>query len=177
MQRLAFALVAAAALAAGRIGSGVAAKTLDIYFIDVEGGQATLVVTPSGESILIDAGFPSDGTFSSKPGDPRQARDPQRVLAAARDAGVTQIDYLVLSHYHADHAGGVVELAQLLPIRSFIDHAAPNADAEVAVPGTQAVYDAYAALRAKGKHISPNRAIACRSRTWRRSSSPARGSD
>lgn len=155
MKRLAGALAVAGALAAAPIVSHAAAKTLDIYFIDVEGGQSTLIVTPAGESFLIDAGFPGDGTFASKPGPPAQARDAQRVLAAARDAGVKQIDYLMLTHYHADHAGGVVELAQLLPIHTFIDHAAPSAEAEVAVPGTQAVYDGYVALRAKGKHIEP----------------------
>lgn len=145
--------VAATALISAPIVARAAAKTLDIYFIDVEGGQATLIVTPAGESFLIDAGFPGDGTFASKPGPPAQARDAQRVLAAARDAGVTKIDYLMLTHYHADHAGGVVELAQLLRIGTFIDHSAPNADAETAVPGTQAVYDGYVAVRAKGKHI------------------------
>src|SRR5262249_6158316 len=129
------------------------AKTLDIYFIDVEGGQSTLIVTPAGESFLIDAGYPGDRTFTSKPGDPAKARDAQRILAAARNAGVKQIDYLLLSHYHADHAGGVVELAQLLPIRSFIDHAAPSAEADSAVPGTKAVYEGYVAVRASGKHI------------------------
>ena len=55
-----------------------ARQTLDIYFIDVEGGQSTLLVTPAGESFLIDAGFPGDGTFASKPGDPAKARDAQR---------------------------------------------------------------------------------------------------
>lgn len=129
--------------------------TLDIYFIDVEGGQSTLIVTPTGESLLIDTGFPGDGTFASLPGDPAKARDPQRILAAARSAGVSQIDYLMLTHYHADHAGGVIELAQLLPIRTFIDHAAPTADAEAGVPGTQAVYDRYVALRATGAHLEP----------------------
>ncbi|MGH7618590.1 MAG: ComEC/Rec2 family competence protein [Gemmatimonadaceae bacterium] len=153
VKRLAVVLAIGAALIAPPIAVDAAPKPLDIYFIDVEGGQSTLVVTPDGESLLIDAGFPSDGTFSSKPGAPAQARDAQRILAAARDAGVKRIDYLMLSHYHADHAGGVVELAQLLPISTFIDHAAPSAEAETAVPGTQAVYDGYVALRAKGKHI------------------------
>lgn len=131
------------------------ADTLDIYFIDVEGGQSTLIVTPAGESLLIDTGFPNDGTFASKAGAPSSARDPQRILAAARDAGVTKIDYLLLTHYHADHAGGVVELSQLLPIGTFIDHAAPTKDADTAVAGTQAIYDAYLAVRAKGRHIEP----------------------
>lgn len=129
--------------------------TLDIYFIDVEGGQSTLLVTPRGESFLIDAGFPGDGTFASKPGDPAKARDAQRVLAAVRDAGLSRIDYLMLTHYHADHAGGVEELSQLLPIGTFIDHSAPPAEAEAGVPGTKAVYDGYVARRAAGIHLEP----------------------
>jgi competence protein ComEC len=132
-----------------------AAKTLDIYFIDVEGGQSTLIVTPAGESLLVDAGFPGAGTFDSKPGDPRQARDAQRIVAAARAAGVTQIDNLLITHFHADHDGGVVELAQLMPIGTFIDHDTVPASAETNVPGTLAMFDAYAAVRAKGRHLVP----------------------
>lgn len=135
--------------------AAAAGKTLDIYFIDVEGGQATLVVTPAGESLLIDTGFPSDGTFASIPGDPRKARDANRILAAARAAGVTRIDYLLLTHFHADHDGAVPELAQLIPIRTFIDHEAPAPDAEERVPGTQAAFEAYARVRATGKHLTP----------------------
>ena len=129
--------------------------TLDIYFIDVEGGQSTLLVAPNGESFLIDAGFPGDGTFASVSGDPAKARDAQRILAAARHAGVTRIDHLMLTHYHADHAGGVPELAQLLPIHEFIDHAAPTADADHAVAGTQGVYEAYVRTRGQAAHREP----------------------
>ena len=152
MKRLAGGLLAMLMLTGA---SSPAANTLDIYFIDVEGGQATLMVTPTGESFLVDAGFPGDGTFASKPGDPAQARDAQRILAAARDAGVRQIDHLMLTHYHADHMGGVIELSQLLPIRHFIDHSAPSPEAEVGVPGTMALYNAYVALRARGTHTEP----------------------
>src|SRR5205823_14450624 len=111
--------------------------------------------TPNGQAILLDAGFPGDGTFSSTPGPAAQARDAQRILAAARDAGVTRIDYFISSHYHADHVGGVLELAQLMPIGTFVDHAAPSPQAETTVPGTLALYDAYDALRATGKHVRP----------------------
>jgi beta-lactamase superfamily II metal-dependent hydrolase len=132
-----------------------AARTLDIYFIDVEGGQSTLLVTPAGESLLVDTGFAADGTFRSKPGDPSRARDAQRIAAAARDAGVTRIDYLLITHFHADHDGGVVELAQLLPIRTFIDHGGVLPEAEQRVAGTQDALAAYAAVRAKGRHLEP----------------------
>jgi competence protein ComEC len=131
------------------------ARTLDVYFIDVEGGQATLIVTPERETLLIDAGFPGRGTGGARPGDPRIARDPQRILAAARDAGVTRIDYLLITHFHPDHMGGVPELAQLLPIGTFIDHGDVPPAAEQIVNGTIAGFRAYAAERAKGKHLEP----------------------
>ena len=130
-------------------------RTLDIFFIDVEGGQATLVVTPAGRTVLIDAGFPGDGTFASLPGDPKKARDANRVLAAARAAGVKRIDYLLVTHFHADHDGAVPELAQLMPIRAFVDHEPPGPQAEERVAGTQAAFERYARVRAKGKHLMP----------------------
>jgi beta-lactamase superfamily II metal-dependent hydrolase len=84
---------------------------LDIYFIDVEGGAATLIVTPAGESMLIDAGW--DGF---------DGRDAKRIQQAMRQAGITTIDHLVVTHYHKDHYGGVPELAKLVPIKHFYDH-------------------------------------------------------
>jgi len=127
--------------------------TLDIYFVDVEGGQATLVVTPAGQTLLIDTGFPGQGGFAALPGDPQKARDANRILAAARAAGVKQIDYLLITHYHADHVGAVPELAQLIPIRAFVDHAPPTPQAEQQVAGTQAAFERYARVRAKGTHL------------------------
>ena len=111
-------------------------KSLDAYFIDVEGGQSTLLVSPSGQSMLIDAGWP--GT-----------RDADRIMAVAKAAGITQIDFLVLTHYHVDHAGGVPELASRIPIRNFVDHG-PTNDPLVNVPQ---YYAAYLTVREKGKHI------------------------
>lgn len=148
------ALVAAVLFAITAVPSAAAtlADTLTIYFIDVEGGKAALIVTPAGESFLIDAGFAGEGRFNSLPGDPAKARDAQRVLLAAHDAGLTQIDHMLVSHYHADHFGAVMELAQLIPIREFIDHPAPSAAAEARVPGTLALYNDYVALRSKAKH-------------------------
>src|SRR5580704_481575 len=108
------------------VAAAASLKTLDIYFIDVEGGQSTLLVSPGGESLLIDTGFPGDG--QSGPGDPAKARDANRISAAAHDAGISAIDYLLITHFHGDHFGGVLELAQLMPIRHFIDHGRPTAD-------------------------------------------------
>lgn len=144
------ALVAATAIS--HVGAEAA---LTIYFIDVEGGQSTLIVTPAGESLLIDTGFPGQGGFAATPGDPAKARDAQRILAAARDAGVKKIDYLLITHFHADHDGGVTELSQLMPIKTFIDHGEPGPGAARAVTGTQQMYDKYLIARALGKHIEP----------------------
>jgi competence protein ComEC len=127
---------------------------LEIYFIDVEGGQSTLIVTPDRHSLLIDTGWAGNG-IGFNPGDPHDARDANRILAAARDAGVKKIDYLYISHFHADHDGGVKELAQLMPIGTFIDHGNP---AEAAVRGsdeTKRAFEAYTEARAKGMHLEP----------------------
>jgi competence protein ComEC len=136
------------------VGTGAAA-TLQIYFIDVEGGQSTLLVTPAGETLLVDTGFPGDGRFQSRPADPPSGRDAQRIAAAARDAGVSRIDYLLVTHFHADHVGGVAELAELLPIGTFVDHGTVPPEAETNVPGTLALFDAYAAIRSRGRHLQP----------------------
>jgi competence protein ComEC len=131
-----------------------APRTLDLYFIDVEGGQATLVVTPRGESLLIDAGFPgAGGTFTSTPGDPAQARDANRIVAAARAAGVTRIDVLLITHFHADHDGGVSELAHLLQIRTFVDHDKPLPSVE-SVKGSLEAFGWYERARANGRHVT-----------------------
>jgi beta-lactamase superfamily II metal-dependent hydrolase len=111
-------------------------KNLEVYFIDVEGGQSTLFVSPSGQSLLVDTGWAG-------------ARDAGRIASVAKLAGVSQIDYLVLTHYHADHAGGVVDLAGLLPIKNFVDHG-PSAEETRNVPQN---YAAYLKVRAEGQHI------------------------
>jgi beta-lactamase superfamily II metal-dependent hydrolase len=88
------------------------AKALRIYLVDVEGGNATLFVAPSGQSVLIDSGNPGAGA----------ARDADRIMAAARDAGLSRIDHLITTHWHGDHFGAMEELAGRIPIRHFIDH-------------------------------------------------------
>lgn len=98
-------------------------KTLDIYVIDVEGGNATLFVAPSGESVLIDSGNTGAGAV----------RDAERIMAAVKDAQLAQIDNLITTHWHGDHFGGMTELAARVPIRHFIDHGPniqPAADAD-----------------------------------------------
>ena len=95
-------------------------KGMDAYFIDVEGGQSTLFVSPSGESLLVDTGWPG-------------MRDAERISGVLKLAGIARIDYLVLTHYHVDHAGGVVELASRIPIRNFVDHG-PTFDKLANVP-------------------------------------------
>src|SRR5260370_20000712 len=89
-------------------------KTLDIYVIDVEGGNAVLFVAPSGESMLVDTGNGGDGAV----------RDAGRIMAAVKDAGIKQIDHLIITHYHNDHIGGLSELASRISIKEFIHHGA-----------------------------------------------------
>jgi beta-lactamase superfamily II metal-dependent hydrolase len=113
------------------------AKTLDAYVIDVEGGEATLFVAPSGQSLLVDTGWPGF-----------EGRDADRIAAVARQAGVTQIDYLVVTHFHADHMGGAQQLAARLPIRHFIDHGSTVDEGERA----RVAFQSYADVRAKGLH-------------------------
>jgi competence protein ComEC len=135
---LAMKLLLMAALAALSTASLFAAKHLEIYCIDVEGGQATLMVAPGGESLLVDAGW---GGFNR--------RDAERIAAAAKSAGVKRIDYFVATHFHTDHVGGVMQLSEKLPIRNFIDH-----DTSVETgQGADVLFKSYAAQREKGKHI------------------------
>jgi beta-lactamase superfamily II metal-dependent hydrolase len=110
-------------------------RTLDIYVIDAEGGKATLFVSPTGASLLIDSGNPG-------------GRDTDRIMAVLTDAGIKQIDYLLSTHYHVDHIGGLQELAARIPIRHFLDHGATVEEREQ-VSGFQ---QAYAALYGKVGH-------------------------
>src|SRR5438046_2357786 len=129
-----------------------AAKTLDIYFIDVEGGQSTLIITPAGQSLLVDTGFAANGFNDTST---NRGRDPRRIVAAARSAGIKRIDFLLITHFHADHDGGVVDLATQIPIDTFIDHGDVPAEAEQSVNGTLDAFNAYAAVRARGHHLEP----------------------
>ncbi len=116
-----------------------ATKPMEVYFIDTEGGQATLIVSPSGQSMVIDTGW--DG-FNN--------RDADRIAAAAAKSGIKQIDYLLITHYHSDHVGGVPQLAAKLPIKNFVDHG-PNFEAGRKAPDD--LFNAYTATRDKGNHL------------------------
>jgi len=121
-------------------GQAQTRKTLDIYVVDVEGGNATLFIAPSGESVLIDTGN----------GGAAATRDAGRIMAAVKDAGLTQIDNLITTHWHGDHFGGMAEFAGRIPIRNFIDHGAnvqPNPVADSFLQTT------YPELYSKAKHM------------------------
>lgn len=148
-------LLATASLTATPGHAAPAEKTLDIYFIDVEGGQSTLVVTPDRHSLLIDTGWAGDGS-GYQPGDPHEARDANRILAAARDAGISAIDELFITHFHVDHDGGVKELSQLIPIRMFIDHGAPSDGAMSTSADTAAAFKVYLEVRGAAPHLEPH---------------------
>jgi competence protein ComEC len=115
------------------------AKSLEIYFIDVEGGQATLIVSPRGESMLVDTGWQG---FNG--------RDADRIVAAATAAGLHQLDYVVITHYHADHVGGAAQLADRIKIGSFVDHGPNQED----TTGTREQYAAYQRLLEHNQHLA-----------------------
>src|SRR5215470_7430932 len=133
-------LAAATLLLATAPANAQTRTTLDIYVVDVEGGNATLLVTPSGESLLIDTG---------NTGPQASVRDASRIMEAAKDAGLTQIDHLITTHWHGDHYGGMEELAKRIPIKHFIDHG-PN---QQPAPGPdEFLAKVYPQLIAKAKH-------------------------
>ena len=131
-------MLAAAALAVVTAATLPAAKNLEIFAIDVEGGQATLLVTPAGDTLLIDAGWPG-----------HNHRDADRIAAVAKAAGVKKIDWLLITHYHVDHVGGVYQLAEKIPIAHFVDHGTSVEKGKEA----EILFNEYAALRAKGQHL------------------------
>ena len=136
MRRLLTVLVVSLSVA---LLSAQARTTLDIYLVDVEGGNATLFVASSGDSLLIDTGN----------GGAAAMRDADRIMAAAKDARLTQIDHLITTHYHGDHYGAMTEVASRIPIKEFIDHG-PNV--QPAVAADEFLQKVYPQLYAKSKH-------------------------
>jgi beta-lactamase superfamily II metal-dependent hydrolase len=115
------------------------AKSLQIYVLDVEGGNATLFVAPSGESVLVDTGN----------GGAAAARDTDRMMAAITDAGVKRIDHLITTHWHGDHFGAMAELASRIEIRHYVDH---GPTVEPQPRSTEFLATVYPPLYAKAKH-------------------------
>jgi beta-lactamase superfamily II metal-dependent hydrolase len=113
-------------------------KPLQVYSIDVEGGQSTLIVSPSGQSLLIDTGWPG---FNG--------RDADRIVGATKAAGLKQIDYVLITHFHRDHVGGVPQLAERMKIGTFIDHGPNLEDSDV----TRQDYAAYEKVLRGHKHL------------------------
>jgi beta-lactamase superfamily II metal-dependent hydrolase len=132
---LAALLSLSAALLVGAAPAPEARKALQIYFVDVEGGQSTLFVTPEGKSLLIDTGWPDNS-----------GRDADRIAAAAKEAGIKKIDFVLITHYHDDHVGGAPQLAAKIPVGTFIDHG------ENRERGNSRVFAAYQQLLSSGKY-------------------------
>ncbi len=115
-----------------------AEKSLQVYLIDVEGGQATLFVTPAGESLLVDTGWGYNAY-----------RDALRIAKVAKSAKVKKINYVVITHFHADHVGGVPQLVAKMPVETFVDHGPNREDTN----GTNHLFSDYTAAIAGAKHI------------------------
>lgn len=135
---IALLIVASATSAATGAASPEAQKSLRVYFVDVEGGQATLFVTPEGQSLVIDTGW-----------DGHDGRDAGRIVAAAKSAGLTKIDYVLITHFHEDHVGGAPQLAARIPVGMFIDHGENRESGDA--PTVQG-WQAYQAMLATGKY-------------------------
>jgi beta-lactamase superfamily II metal-dependent hydrolase len=123
MRLLSLAVLGLACLGA----SAPARRGLEIHWVDVEGGAATLVVTPAGESLLVDTGWPGP-------------RDAERIARAAEAAGVARIDHLVTTHWHRDHFGGVADLLKQLPVERFYDHGFPGGEPRDVPPELKQAY-------------------------------------
>ena len=152
MTRLSTALFGAVALGATLAAQTPATKPLDIYVVDTEGGKAALFVSPTGQSLLIDSGNPG-------------GRDTDRLMAAVNEAGLKQIDYLISTHYHIDHIGGMAELVKRIPVGTFVDHG-PSVEEREQVANFQA---SYAEMYGKAKHlvVKPGDKIPITGLDWR----------
>jgi beta-lactamase superfamily II metal-dependent hydrolase len=138
ISRIAVVCAVASALSFAAPAQAKTKKALDIYFVDVEGGQATLIVTPAGQSMLVDTGWAGF-----------EGRDADRIADAAKRAGISKIDYVWITHYHSDHVGGVPALVQKMKVGAFIDHG----DNQEHTDPVNALYAAYAKAIGSSKHI------------------------
>jgi beta-lactamase superfamily II metal-dependent hydrolase len=152
MPRVSFTLLVAALVSGIAAAQGQGGRPLDIYVVDTEGGKAALFVSPTGQSLLIDTGNPG-------------GRDADRIMAAVRDAGLKQIDFLLSTHYHGDHIGGMAEVVQRIPVGTFVDHG-PTVEEREHVPGFQA---SYAEMYGKAKHlvVKPGDTVPITGLDWR----------
>lgn len=116
-------------------------KDLRVYFVDVEGGQSTLFVTPAGDSLLVDTGWPGNN-----------GRDANRIVEAAKQAGVHKITCVVITHYHTDHVGGVPQLVARIPVGTFVDHGPLRETNDMPTLQGHTAYEKVLA-RGKYKHI------------------------
>ncbi len=114
---------------AGAVALSGASRNLEIYWIDAEGGAATLIVAPSGEAMLVD-------TANQAPDD----RDAKRIMAAIQQAGLKKIDFLLTTHFHSDHIGSMAALAKMIPIELYMDH---GESVEIARPAVAKAYKEY----------------------------------
>src|SRR5262245_11124074 len=149
-------LLAIVSLAAPVLAQTRATKPLEIYVVDVEGGNATLFVTPSGETVLIDTGN----------GGAQAARDAARIMEAAEEAGVTKTDQRTFTHWQGDRLGGLAERAKQIPIARYYDHG-PNVQA---TPATDEFFKTvYEPLTAKAMHtvVKPGDSIPVKDLNWR----------
>lgn len=143
-------LLAVNGMAGAQVGAEASAKAqsgkddLQVYFVDVEGGQSTLFVAPDGESLLVDTGSAA-----------ADARDADRIAAVCKLAGVTKIDNLLVTHYHNDHVGGLPQLVGQVPVGRFIDHGINREDDPATVAGWNAYQEALPAAHAQHLVVRP----------------------
>jgi beta-lactamase superfamily II metal-dependent hydrolase len=127
------------------ISGQIRPRTLDVYFIDTEGGQSTLYVGPTGESLLVDTGNAGE-------------RDLGRIVETLNAAGVRQIDHMWSTHYHGDHVGALMALATQVPIARFYDHGAPHASDRIVSAAFLASYEELS--RGKRTSVTPGVKVA-----------------